>query len=200
MRDLYTLEDYKKSRMIADPLHIYDCCLETDGGAAVIITTAERAKSAKNRPVYIMAASQGLAQMSTGMTNYYKDDIWNTDAVAANKRIWDLAGIGPNDVDVAQLYDAFTTMVILNLEGYGFCKRGEAGPYAMTGALEWPNGKMPINTSGGGLSEAYVHGYNLVIEAIKQMRGTSTCQVKDAEISFNASGPPVGTGAFILRR
>ena len=106
--------------------------------------------------------------------------------------------MGPGDVDSAQFYDAFTPLVLLSLEEYGFCKPGESGPMAASGALEWPNGALPSNTSGGGLSEAYVHGFNLILEAVRQIRGTSTSQVEDAEVSLVTSGAGVPTSALLL--
>jgi acetyl-CoA acetyltransferase len=106
----------------------------------------------------------------------------------------------PSDIDVAQFYDAFTPLVLMSLEEYGFCKRGEAGPFASAGCLSWPEGALPCNTSGGGLSEAYVHGMNLIAEGVRQIRGTSTAQVKDANLCLVTSGAGVPTSALVLAR
>ena len=106
----------------------------------------------------------------------------------------------PDDVDVAQIYDAFSPLIPLSLEGYGFCKRGEGGDFTNDGALEWPNGRLPNNTSGGGMSEAYVHGFNLIVEGVRQIRGTSTSQVENVETSFVTSGEGVPTSALLLRK
>jgi len=114
--------------------------------------------------------------------------------------IFGQAGIGPEDVDVAQLYDAFSPLIPLSLEGYGFCKRGEGADFTNDGALEWPDGRLPTNTSGGGMSEAYVHGFNLISEGVRQIRGTSTAQVEGAEWSLVTSGEGVPTSALLLRR
>jgi acetyl-CoA acetyltransferase len=106
----------------------------------------------------------------------------------------------PSDIDCAQFYDAFTPLVILSLEEYGFCKPGEGGPFCEGGRLEWPDGALPSNTSGGGLSEAYVHGFNLILEGVRQVRGTSTSQVRDASLCLVTSGAGVPTSALILGR
>ena len=199
MRDPITVDDYLAARFIAEPMRLYDCCLETDGAAAVLVTSAEQARDSKQTPAYILAAAQGLANMTTGMTNYYKDDFFATDSAVCAKVLYERAGIGPDDVDVAQLYDAFSTTVLLLLEDY-LCGRGNGGAFAESGAIRWPDGKIPINTSGAGLSEVYLHGFNLIVETVKQIRGTSPNQVKDVEISLYAAAPPVPTSAFVLAK
>jgi acetyl-CoA acetyltransferase len=103
-------------------------------------------------------------------------------------------------VKVAQLYDAFSPLIILSLEGYGFCDRGEGGPFTDDGNIEWPNGRLPVNTSGGGMSEAYVHGFNLVLEGARQIRGTSTAQVEGADVSLVTSGEGVPTSAILFTK
>jgi len=200
-----TIEDHQNSRMIADPLHLFDCCLETDGAAAVVITTAERAKDLKQRPVYIMATSQGADFRAGygGAHSYMKPEehyaTANFEAVARD--LWQRAEITPKDIDVAQVYENFTGLVIMSIENHGFCKRGEGGAFVEGGRIEWPDGELPINTSGGNLAEAYTHGFELVTEAVRKMRGTSTCQVKDAEICLVASGPGTSpVSDMIVRR
>ena len=112
-----------------------------------------------------------------------------------------MAGCGPGDMDVVQLYENFTGMVLMTLEDFGFCARGEGGPFVEDGKLGWPDGALPFNTSGGNLSEAYVHGLNLVVEGVREMRGESTCQVPDAELCLVAGGPGTSpTSAVVLRR
>jgi len=113
--------------------------------------------------------------------------------------LWSQSEFTPDDVDVAQIYDAFTPLILLSLEGYGFCKRGEAGDFVMDGNLRWGSGSLPTNTSGGGLSEAYVHGFNLVNEGVRQIRGTSTSQVEGAQTCLVTSGEGVPTSAILLR-
>jgi len=133
------------------------------------------------------------------MVNYYCDDPLQGPAWAAAKKLWSQSDLGPADIDVAQIYDAFTPLILLSLEGYGFCGRGEAGDFVLEGNLRWGSGALPTNTSGGGLSEAYVHGFNLITEGVRQIRGTSTCQVDGARSCLVTSGEGVPTSAIVLR-
>ena len=200
MRDPMTIEDHQHSRMISEPLRKFDCCLETDGALAVVVTTPERARDLKQRPVAILGAAQGMGPDHVVMANYHKERFLETPSLFAAREVYAQAGVEPRDIDCAQWYDAFTPLVILSLEEYGFCKPGEGGPFSENGRLEWPDGALPSNTSGGGLSEAYVHGFNLILEGVRQMRGTSTCQVEDAELCLVTSGGGVPTSAAILAR
>ena len=195
-----TMETYLNSRWIAEPLHLFDCCLENDGAAAAVLTSAERAQDLKQRPVYLMAAAQGNGyRYGAGAHNRPNYVTTNHDVVAP--RLWRMAGIGPKDVDVAQFYENFTPLVLMSIEDYGFCKKGEGGPFVEGGRIEWPDGELPVNTSGGNLAEAYIHGFELITEGVRQMRGTSNCQVKDAEIGLVVSGPGVTpVSSLILRR
>lgn len=195
-----TLEDYMAARWISEPLCLFDNCLETDGALACVIVSAERAKDLPNPPVYIHAFAQGIPPQHQTMVNFFNDDPLTGPAWACARRLWANAEIGPEDVDVAQIYDAFTPLILLSLEGYGFCKRGEAPGFSENGNLEVGRGSLPVNTSGGGLSEAYVHGFNLINEGVKQLRGTSTSQVDDAETCLVTSGEGVPTSAILLRR
>jgi acetyl-CoA acetyltransferase len=200
-RDPITVEDVLTSRMIADPLRLLDCSLETDGAVAVVVTSADRARDLKQRPVLISGVAQGAPSrhyMMGGML--YRDDPWDTAAVRAARELYASAGMVPEDVDVAMLYDVTSSMVLWQLEAYGFCKPGEAGPFVEAGGMNWPDGKLPVNTNGGSLSEAYVHGFNLILEAVRQLRGTSTCQVPDAEVALTNGGVPIPTSALLLRR
>ena len=195
-----SLEEAENARMISDPLRLYHCCLENDGSAAVVICSAERAKDLKHPPVYIMAANQGsgLLQMS-GAYNKADFDTANFQKVAAD--LWAKAGITPKDIDVAQVYENMVPMTLMSIEDHGFCKKGEGGAFVENERIEWPDGDLPVNTSGGNIAECYMHGFELVIEAARQMRGTSTCQVKDAEICLVASGPGVSPVTdMIVRR
>jgi acetyl-CoA acetyltransferase len=134
------------------------------------------------------------------MTNYFNDDPLIGPSYACAERLWAQSDFTPQDVPVAQIYDAFSPLIPLSLEGYGFCERGEGAAFTDDGALEWPNGRLPTNTAGGGMSEAYVHGFNLVLEGVRQMRGTSTSQVEGAETCLVTSGEGVPTSALLLRR
>ncbi|HLM95758.1 MAG TPA: hypothetical protein VK283_05540 [Acidimicrobiales bacterium] len=199
-----TIEDYLASRMVSEPFRLFDCCLENDGACAVVVTTAERAADAAKVPVTVLGSAQGALQgfghgqySNVGMPD---DDYTSSGARGVAARLWARAGVGPGDVDVAQIYDHFTGLVLLSLEDFGFCERGEGGPYAASGALAWPNGALPTNTHGGSLSEAYIHGLNHVVEGVRQMRGESTCQVQGAETCLVTSAAGVPTSALVLGR
>ncbi|GAB2576887.1 lipid-transfer protein [Streptomyces capparidis] len=194
-----TREMYMTSRWISEPLCLFDNCLETDGALACVVVSAERARDCRGRPVWVHAAAQGLPPQHHGMVNYWNDDPLSGPSRAAARHLWSRADFGPRDVDVAQIYDAFTPLVLLSLEGYGFCGRGEGGAFTEGGALEL-GGRLPLNTGGGGLSEAYVHGFNLINEGVRQLRGTSTAQVPDAATCLVTAGEAVPTSALLLRR
>jgi len=195
-----TREDYMKARWISEPLCLFDNCLETDGALAVVIVLAERAKDLKQPPAYIHAFAQSIPRQHQVMTNYFCDDPLLGPSYACANLLWKRSDFTPRDVRVAQLYDAFSPLIPLSLEGYGFCQRGEGAAFTDDGALEWPHGRLPTNTAGGGMSEAYVHGFNLVLEGVRQMRGTSTSQVEGAECCLVTSGEGVPTSALLLRR
>jgi acetyl-CoA acetyltransferase len=195
-----TREDYFAARWISEPLCLFDNCLETDGALAVVLTSAARARHCRQPPVYVHAFAQGFERQHQVMSDYHTADPLQGPSWACARRLWAQADVRPADVDVAQIYDAFTPMVVLSLEAYGFCGRGEGAAFTEGGALEWPDGRLPVNTSGGGLSEAYVHGFNLVVEGVRQMRGTSTSQVADASTCLVTGGEGVPTSAVLLRR
>jgi acetyl-CoA acetyltransferase len=195
-----TREHYMEGRWISEPLCLFDNCLETDGAVACVVVSAERARDLRQPPVLIHAFGQGLPAQHQTMTNYHNDDPLRGPAWACADILWRHAAVGPADVDVAQIYDAFSPLIPLSLEGYGFCGRGEGAAFTEDGALEWPNGRLPVNTSGGGMSEAYVHGFNLIAEGVRQIRGTSTSQVDGAEVSLVTSGEGVPTSALLFTK
>ena len=195
-----TRDDYMDARWISEPLCLFDNCLETDGALAVVVTSTERARDLAHPPVLIHAFAQGLPAQHQTMTNYFTEDPLRGPAWTAARLLWARADMGPADVKVAQLYDAFSPLIPLSLEGYGFCARGEGGPFTDNGAIAWPNGQLPVNTSGGGMSEAYVHGFNLILEGTRQIRGTSTSQVDGADVSLVTSGEGVPTSALLLTK
>jgi acetyl-CoA acetyltransferase len=194
-----TIEDHQNSRIVVDPLHLYDCCQENDGAAAIIVTTAERAKDLKQRPVYVMGAAQGSGFRSQVPAGNRPDFVSSSFTTVA-RDLYARAGVGPKDIDVAQIYENFTPMAMMSIEEHGFCKRGEGGAFVENGRIEWPDGELPINTSGGNLAEAYIHGFELYIESTRQMRGTSTCQVENAEIGLCAGGPGTEYVSNIIMR
>jgi len=200
MREPITLADHAASRYIAEPLRKLDCCLETDGALALVVTSAERARDGRRPPVSVLAAVQASGREHVVMTNYHAPDFLRTPSADAGPELFAAAGVRPDDVDCAQLYDAFTPLVLWSLEEYGFCKPGEGGAFAEGGRLAWPDGALPCNTSGGGLSEAYVHGFNLMVEGVRQIRGDAICQVEDASLCLVTSGAGVPTSAMLLAK
>ena len=199
-----TLEDHQASPMIADPHRLFDCCLESDGACAVVVTTAERARDLAKRPVEILASEQGTPKgYAFGpFTNAnVADEIYATGGgEEMAQRLYAKAGVTPQDVDVAQLYDHFTGCVLMQLEDYGFCERGEGGPFIESGALAWEGGSLPTNTHGGSLSEAYIHGLNHVVEGVRSLRDESTSPVDDAEVCLVTSAACVPSSAVLLGR
>ncbi len=204
MRTPMTLDDYFNARMIADPLCLFDFCLECDGAVAIVTTTAERAKDLKHPPVYVSASANGGAgrwgQAIVWMQmpdEYFASSGHRTSAA----NLYRMAGMGPEDVDVALLYDHFTPMVLMQLEDYGLCGIGESGPFVADGNIRFPGGKVPVNTHGGNLSEAYIIGMTHVKEAVEQLRGTAVNQVEDAEVALVTGGPAsIPVSSLLLRR
>jgi acetyl-CoA acetyltransferase len=199
-----TIEQHQASRMIADPFRLLDCCQENDGGGVILVTSAERARDLKQRPVYIMAGAQGGDSLwGQGLTSQNQPEELYVSAGHAHlaRRLYAQAGIEPADVDVALLYDHFSGMVILQLEDYGFCARGEGGAFVEDGGIRWPDGRLPVNTHGGNLSEVYLLGLTHVVEGVRQLRGEATTQVKDAEIALVTAGPSnLPSSSLLLRR
>ncbi len=192
-----TREEYDNSRWIAEPFHLYDCCMENDGAAAVILTTADRARDLKQKPVYVMAAAQGAPHR--GWANVENaPDYASSNFKTLAPRLYEMAGIAPKDVDVAQVYEHFSGAVMISLVEHGFCKPEEVMEFVTFENITAPKGKLPINTSGGNIAECYMHGLELVTEAVRQCRGTSTCQVPDAKISLVVSGPMVAPVSDLL--
>ena len=199
-----TLDDYHASPMIAEPYHLFDCCLESDGACAVVVTSEERARDLARTPVEIIASAQGTPKgYAFGhFTNAnIADELYATaGSEPMAKRLWEKSGLGPSDVDVAQIYDHFTGCLLMQIEDFGFCERGEGGPFIESGALGWPNGSLPTNTHGGSLSEAYIHGLNHVVEGVRSLRGESTSPVEDAEVCLVTSGACVPSSTILLGR
>ena len=195
-----TIDDYLESRMIASPLRLFDFCLETDGACAVVVTSAERAKDGPQRPALIRAVAQGSPrnpQPGVQFPVLMRETITTLPAKATADRLYSRAGMSPDEIDVAQLYDCFSITVLLQLEDFGFCAKGEGGPFVASGAIDL-GGAIPINTSGGHLSDGYVHGMSHIVEAVRQIRGTSTSQVDGAETCLVTSTPLPPGSALIL--
>jgi len=203
-RDPLTLDDYFNARMISDPLCLLDYTLETDGAVAAIVTSAGRARDLRQPPVYILgSANGGMGRWGPAIFRYFQqpDEYFASSGhrpVAT--RLYQMAGIGPQDVDVALLYDHFSPMVLMQLEDYGFCGIGESGPFVAGGNIRL-GGRIPVNTHGGNLSEAYIIGMTHVREAVEQLRGVAVNQVAGAEIALVTGGPAaLPVSGTLLRR
>ena len=197
-----TVADHHASRMIADPLRLLDICMESDGAAAVILTTPERARDLRGAPVSVLGASvAGGYRWGEGMLsghNMPEDDYPTAGQRVAAEEVYRQAGVGPDDIDVAMIYDHFTPLVLMGLEDFGFCKPGESGPFVAEGNIR-REGPLPVNTHGGNLAEVYLHGMTHVLEAVRQLRGTSVNQVDGAEVALVVAGAgPTPSGALVL--
>jgi acetyl-CoA acetyltransferase len=200
MRQPMAMADYLGSRWIAEPLRLFDCCLESDAAVALVVTSAQRGRDLRRTPVSITAiASGGGSQLASNRHH----DLTATGAARMAPHLYRAADLEPADVDVVEFYDAFTTLVPLQLEAYGFCAPGEASSVIAEGATRI-GGRLPVNTHGGHLSEGYVHGLNHVIEAVRQLRHEcGPRQVADARVALSTAQPGVSsglTGAVILKR
>lgn len=188
MRTPITITDHQSSRLIVDPLRLFDYCLINDGGVALVVTTLERARAAPQPPVEILAWASDSALAASSLP---PDDFWYRPLRACADEVYGRAGVGPGDVDVAQIYDNFTPTVLFTLEGFGFCAVGEGGPFVQNGTLEL-DGALPTNTNGGHLSESYMQGWALNVEAVRQLRGgMGDRQVGGARIAQYMAASPV---------
>ncbi len=193
-----TLADHQASRWIAEPLRLLDCCQESDGGVALVVTTAERARDLPRRPAVIAAAAQGSGPDQFSMNSYYRPSLTGLPEMGlVGTQLWAQSGIGPADVSVAVLYDHFTPFVLVQLEELGFCARGEARHFIADGALEL-DGRLPLNPHGGQLGEAYIHGMNGIAEAVRQIRGTAANQLAGVSHVLVTAGTGVPTSGLIL--
>lgn len=198
-----TRADYDASPMVSDPFRLFDCCLESDGAAAVVVTTRERARDMGARRVDILASAHGSGpgwgSGPLGSHNMPDEDYASTNGRRLAAELYAAAGVGPDNVDVAQIYDHFSGIVLMALEDYGFCGRGEAPGFLDDGGIRWPDGRLPVNTHGGNLSEAYMHGMTHIAEGVRQIRGDSTAQVDGAEVCLVTGGLSTSpTSALLL--
>ena len=177
-----TLEDHQASRWIVEPLlRLLDCCQESDGGVALVVTSADRARDLPHRAARIAAASASHLVGGDEMFNFYHPDLTTfSEGAALAGQLWAESGYGPWDMDVAMIYENFSPIVFMQLEAFGWCGPGEARDFIASGAIG-PGGRMPVNTNGGLLGEGYIHGMNNIVEAVRQLRGTAANQVAGAE-------------------
>ncbi len=193
-----TLEEHQASRWIVEPLHLLDCCQESDGAVAVLVTTPERARDLAQPAVIVQAAAQGVSRDQDSMTSFSRSDISGLPEMGlVGDQLWAMSGLTPDDIQTAVIYDHFTPFVLTQLEELGFCGRGEARHFIADGAIEL-GGRLPINTHGGQLGEAYIHGLNGVSEGVRQIRGTAVNQVDDVEHVLVTAGTGVPTSGLII--
>jgi acetyl-CoA acetyltransferase len=197
-----SIDDYFASPYISAPLREADCfILPSVGACAVVVTSAQRGRDLKQKPVYVNAAAAASGTKALPyweLLPFRRGDIVHTPSRETAKRLYAMTDIGPDDIDVAEVYDCFSYTVLTQLEDYGFCSKGEGGGFAEGGRLEL-GGDLPINTHGGHLGEAYIHGFSHIIEGVHQLRGTSHAQVPDARTALVTAGTPSATSAMILR-
>jgi acetyl-CoA acetyltransferase len=195
-----TLAEHQASRWIAEPLRLLDCCQETDGGQALVLVSAERAKDLPNVPAYVVGAAQGAGADQMMMTSYYRPSISGLPEMGVvGRQLWRQSGLTPADMQAVVLYDHFTPFVLPQLEELGFCGRGEARHFIADGHLD-PGGPMPLNTHGGQLGEAYLHGMNGIAEAVRLVRGTSVNQPPSVDHVLVTAGTGVPTSGLVLAR
>ena len=184
-----TLEEHQSSKWIVEPiLRLLDCCQESDGGVAIVITSLDRARDLRQKPVRIVGACQSIPYNVEVISNYYHADLsMMPEAEGTAKRLYAQTGMKPTDMQAAMIYDAFTPQVLKQMEGFGFCKRGEAKDFVKSGQIDI-DGILPVNTHGGLIGEAYIHGMNSIAEGVRQVRGTAANQVKNVERVLVSSG------------
>ncbi len=197
MRRPMTIEDHQASRMISDPFRLLDCSLESDGAAAVVISAPDIAKDLRKRPVLVMGVAEGHPDSPSAITQ--RPDITTLGLAKAAPKAFAMAGVTHADIDVAEVYDCFTYIVMCQLEDMGFCKKGEGGPFVSNGALGI-GGRLPVNTHGGLLSEAHMAGMNHIVELTRQLRGEAAVQVPDAEIGLVTGYGDLGDGSIAIMR
>ncbi|MFT5175708.1 MAG: acetyl-CoA acetyltransferase [Gammaproteobacteria bacterium] len=198
MQKPMTLEDHQTSRMIADPLRLFDCCLESDGGAAVIVSASERAKDMAKAPIYISGVAEGHPDSPSAITQ--RPDMTRLGLAKAAPRAFEMAGVSIKDIDVAQIYDCFTYTVICQLEDLGYCAKGEGGAFVEGGRIAL-GGELPVNTHGGLLSQAHVAGLNHVVELVRQLRGAGERrQVDGAQVGLVTGYGDLGDGSLAIMR
>ncbi|MGH7346715.1 MAG: thiolase C-terminal domain-containing protein [Candidatus Rokuibacteriota bacterium] len=185
-----TAEDYDASRWIVEPFRLFDCCMENDGAAALVLVSAERARDLRRPPAYLLGVAQG-SEYRNAARGHNAPTYATSSFTTVAPHLWEMAGLGPKDVSVVQSYENFTGGVLMSLVEHGFFAPEESNEFLTLDNLVAPHGRLPLNTSGGNLAECYMHGLELQIEAVRQLRGDSTSQVDGARVGLVISGPMV---------
>jgi acetyl-CoA acetyltransferase len=185
-----TAEAYDASRWIVEPFRLYDCCMENDGAAALVLVSAERARDLRQRPAYLLGVAQG-SEYRNAARGHNAPTYASSSFTTVAPHLYAMAGVGPKDVQVVQSYENFTGGVLMSLVEHGFFAAEETSEFLTFENLIAPKGRLPLNTSGGNLAECYMHGLELQIEAVRQLRGQSTNPVPDAQVAMVISGPMV---------
>ena len=193
-----TIEDHQASRLISDPFRLLDCSMESDGGCAVVISAPDIAKDLRKRPILVMGVAEGHPDSPSAITQ--RPDLTTLGLAKAAPKAFAMAGVKQDDIDVAEVYDCFTYIVLCQLEDMGFCKKGEGGAFVENGALNIKGGRLPVNTHGGLLSEAHIAGMNHIVELARQLRGEAAVQVPDAEIGLVTGYGDMGDGSIAIMR
>ena len=192
-----TREAYHASRWIAEPLHLYDCCQESDGACAVIVSSGDQARSLRQPPAWLLAGATGME--SGGGLGAFNDTAYPSGRLTSvGRQLWNRAGVRPADIDVAQFYENFTGSTLIAISDIGFCAPGDVEAFVSGKNLHFDGGVLPFNTSGGNIAEAYIHGLQLLVEAVRQVRGTSTAQVPGVRLSLFVAGPGTPPSSAVL--
>jgi acetyl-CoA acetyltransferase len=196
-----TLAQYLDEPWVCEPvLRRADCCLETDGAIAFVLTSLDRARHGPHRPVNVAAAARGMAKGSSMIRNFFGDDALDLpDLAVVAGQLWRQSGLGPSDISALAVYDSFSPIVLMALETFGFCKRGEAAGFVAAGEIA-AGGSLPVNPHGGLIGEGYVQGFNTIAEAVRQLRGDAVNQLDDPSAIVVTSGPLLPTSGLILQR
>jgi acetyl-CoA acetyltransferase len=193
-----TIDEHQDSRWVVEPLRLLDCCLETEGAVALIVTTADRARDLRQAPAFVRAAAQGCGRDHHVWASFSRADLSTLPELEiVADQLWRRSGLSRHDIDCAVLYDHFSPFVLMQLEALGICRRGQAGEFIAAGGAD-VGGLLPVNPHGGQLGEAYLQGYNGIAEAVRQIRGTAANQVGEVANVLVTGGQGIPTSGLVL--